>query len=602
MRARGPWILPVAVLAALHLSCPRPDDAPSMAAAVPAPAPAAAPAPAPATAPAAAPAPARAPVAAPAPASGSVASVSGDPAGPVDPGAPIDPAWPDPAAPDPAAQADPASLSALPPELIDDGVDEVPDLEPPRAPAPSREVDELASTARETWIFTEPRWGSRRIGYLRAGAIVERRSKPSGWGGCPGGWYRIEPRGYVCVGATATLDVYEPVVETSARRPIRGGERERESPTHVGGERERGSPTHVGGALPYTYVMSRFPTPPLYARLPSEGEQRRAEPDLASHLRQAGATARAPDFFPPPPPEPTPGALLYDRPAPALGGAQRDEGALVLGHARVRSGFALLSTFDHEGRRFGLTTDLAVLPLDRTRVVRPSAFAGLALDGEVTLPVAFVRRRHAARFIARGAGGLARGAPLAWREAVPLTGESRRAGGVEYLAARDGALIRADEVVRVDPLRNTPAWAAAGRRWIDVSILRQSLVAYEGTRPVYVTLVSTGADGLGDPKKTHSTIQGAFLIHTKHVTVTMDGDDEDEFDFRDVPFVQYFTEGFALHAAYWHDDFGTPRSHGCVNLSPIDAAWLFAWTTPEVPPTWHAALSLKKGTLVHIHP
>ena len=76
----------------------------------------------------------------------------------------------------------------------------------------------------------------------------------------------------------------------------------------------------------------------------------------------------------------------------------------------------------------------------------------------------------------------------------------------------------------------------------------------------------------------------------------------DEFDLRDVPFVQYFTEGYALHAAYWHDDFGTPRSHGCVNLAPVDAAWLFGWTTPDVPEGWHAALTLKKGTIVYTHP
>jgi lipoprotein-anchoring transpeptidase ErfK/SrfK len=157
-------------------------------------------------------------------------------------------------------------------------------------------------------------------------------------------------------------------------------------------------------------------------------------------------------------------------------------------------------------------------------------------------------------------------------------------------------------VVRVDRARSAPAWASGDRKWIDVSILHQTLVAYEGTRPVYATLVSTGADGLGDPKKTRSTVQGTFLIHTKHITATMDGEDGEEFDLRDVPFVQYFTEGFALHGAYWHDDFGTPRSHGCVNLAPIDAAWLFGWTTPEVPAGWHATLSLKKGTLVYTHP
>ena len=100
-------------------------------------------------------------------------------------------------------------------------------------------------------------------------------------------------------------------------------------------------------------------------------------------------------------------------------------------------------------------------------------------------------------------------------------------------------------------------------------------------------------------------MQGTFRIHTKHITVTMDGDEAgDAFDLRDVPFVQYFNEGYALHAAYWHDDFGTPRSHGCVNLAPLDAAWLFRWTTPEVPKAkeWHAGLSTKGGTVVYTHP
>jgi hypothetical protein len=458
---------------------------------------------------------------------------------------------------------------------------------------PAEEIHELASIARETWIYAEPRWGSRRLGYLRAGAVVRRGAEPAGTSGCSGGWVRIEPHGHVCVGATATLNIHDPAVEASSRRPVRGA------------------------GLPYTYVMSRIPPPPLYARLPGEEDQRRIEPDLPAHLRQAASLARSADFVAPPPPDPTPAVLLYGLPAPALGGEQRarihvgrdsafagPSDALLLGRAQPRSGFALLSTFDHDGRRFGLTTDLLVIPLDRTRVIRQSAFSGLKLEGDLTLPVAFVRRRHAARLVPGQAGALARGAPLAFREAVPLTGEARRVGAVEHLSARDGSLLRADDAVIVEPLRSPPPWAARGRKWIDVSILRQSLVAYEGTRPVYVTLVSTGADGLGDPKETRSTIQGAFLIHTKHVTVTMDGDedDEDRFDFRDVPFVQYFTEGFALHAAYWHDDFGTPRSHGCINLSPIDAAWLFAWTTPEVPPDWHAALSLKKGTLVHIHP
>jgi lipoprotein-anchoring transpeptidase ErfK/SrfK len=113
--------------------------------------------------------------------------------------------------------------------------------------------------------------------------------------------------------------------------------------------------------------------------------------------------------------------------------------------------------------------------------------------------------------------------------------------------------------------------------------------------------VSTGVGGTGDPDETHATIQGAFRIYEKHVTVTMNGRDRsDPFDLRDVPFVQYFHEGFALHAAYWHDDFGHVHSHGCINLAPADAAWLFAWTDPRVPTSWHGAMA-REGTIVYVH-
>jgi hypothetical protein len=475
---------------------------------------------------------------------------------------------PDPAAPAAEALAEPEAEEPL----------EVEPIQEKPAARPAAQVPELASIAKETWIYAEPRWKSRRIGYLRAGAVVSRSEKPKGHAHCEGGWYRVEPRGYVCVGTYATLDVHHPVVEAASRRPARDG-------------------------LPYTYVMSRAPVPTFYARLPNDEELRAVEPDLGGHLRKVAQAALDPQFVPPPPPDPTPNALLYGQAAPALAGTFRSPDALVLGRAKPRSGFALLSTFEHEERRYGLTTELAVLPLDRARVVRPSSFSGVALEGEVTLPVAFVKSRHAARFSRLAGGALARSTPLGFREAVPLTGQSMRSGGTVFLEARDGTWIREAEVVRIDPLTHPPGWAVGARKWIDVSILKQSLVAYEGPRPVYVTLVSTGADGLGDPKKTHSTVQGVFRIHTKHVSVTMDGDDVgDEFDLRDVPFVQYFNEGYALHAAYWHDDFGTPRSHGCVNLAPKDAAWVFNWTTPEVPGAWHAALTLAGGTLVHTHP
>jgi lipoprotein-anchoring transpeptidase ErfK/SrfK len=97
---------------------------------------------------------------------------------------------------------------------------------------------------------------------------------------------------------------------------------------------------------------------------------------------------------------------------------------------------------------------------------------------------------------------------------------------------------------------------------------------------------------MGDPETTKSTIRGEFRIDYKHVTATMDADDpENRFELRDVPWVQYFERGYALHTAYWHDDFGTPRSHGCINLAPVDARRLFFWTDPPLPANWHGVKS-----------
>ena len=121
---------------------------------------------------------------------------------------------------------------------------------------------------------------------------------------------------------------------------------------------------------------------------------------------------------------------------------------------------------------------------------------------------------------------------------------------------------------------------------------------------IVFTMVSTGKDGLGDPKTTHSTPTGTFKLYQKHVTTTMDSDVADhEFELRDVPWVMYFKGGYTLHGAYWHDDFGRARSHGCVNLAPIDARIVFNFTDPPVPEGWHGLTigdDMGEGTWVHI--
>jgi hypothetical protein len=432
----------------------------------------------------------------------------------------------------------------------------------------------LVALAKETLVFARPDWRAERIGFLRAGAVVEREPEPSGHAACPEGWYRIEPEGFVCVGKTASLDLGHPIVAALERRPNRAA------------------------ALPYVYGLSRSIPPELYTRVPRPEEQRRYEPDLEQNPRLAHGGAWG--FVPL---EAAPAFALGGSALPQLLGFPPPIDALSRGRALTKSGFAFLRFFQVDGRQFGVTVDLSVLALDRLTPVRASKFHGLELDREHGLPVAFVLTKGA--WLLAGdprTQGMRTERTLGYREALHLTGQAVWKGNVNYLETRDGYWLRADQVVRIDPMQNRPSWASPGRTWIDVSILRQSLIAYEGVDPVYVTLVSTGIDGIGDPKQTKSTIRGQFLIHTKHVSTTMDGDQVgDEFDLRDVPYVQYFTAGYALHAAYWHDGFGRPRSHGCINLSPLDAHWLFEWTDPPVPEAWHVGLSLR-GTLIHIHP
>jgi hypothetical protein len=79
----------------------------------------------------------------------------------------------------------------------------------------------------------------------------------------------------------------------------------------------------------------------------------------------------------------------------------------------------------------------------------------------------------------------------------------------------------------------------------------------------------------------------------------MDGSDpvDGDFEVEEVPWTMYYWGSFALHGAYWHDDFGQVRSHGCTNLAPADARWLFEWSSPSVPDGWHGYRN-SRGTWV----
>lgn len=115
------------------------------------------------------------------------------------------------------------------------------------------------------------------------------------------------------------------------------------------------------------------------------------------------------------------------------------------------------------------------------------------------------------------------------------------------------------------------------QRWIQVDLSQQRLVAWEGTNPVYAVVVSTG-------KKSTPTRIGTFAIKTKHRYARMVGSD---YDVPNVPHTMYYSGGYAIHGAYWHNRFGTPVSHGCVNVAPNHAAWLFKWASLGTPVIVH---------------
>jgi len=142
-----------------------------------------------------------------------------------------------------------------------------------------------------------------------------------------------------------------------------------------------------------------------------------------------------------------------------------------------------------------------------------------------------------------------------------------------------------------------PERIGKNEKWIDVNLYEQTLAAYEGDRMVYATLISSGV-------KQFPTVEGLFRIWAKVDLAKMSGGKtgDDYYFLEDIPWHMYFYHGYALHAAYWHDNFGFRQSHGCINLSPLDAKWLFDWTTPQsIPGKWVNSSERDPGTWVRIH-
>jgi hypothetical protein len=133
--------------------------------------------------------------------------------------------------------------------------------------------------------------------------------------------------------------------------------------------------------------------------------------------------------------------------------------------------------------------------------------------------------------------------------------------------------------------------------WIDVDLDQQVLAVMRGSRPEFVTLISSGS--IHDP-----TPRGLFRIRSKQAFGDMRSSPEDlkSYLVEAVPWAQYFHRRYGLHGTYWHNRFGRRTSHGCINLSPRDAARVYGLTTPTVPAGWLSSYEHpgEPGTLVRI--
>lgn len=544
----------------------------------------------------------------------------------------------------------------------------------------------LASKVLAGTLYKLPNTASRRLGYVRLGGIVERDPEASRGGGCKGDWYRVYPVGFAC-NDEFTTDLNDPVVRAASVRP------------------------DLSKPLPYQYGFVRA-TAPQYLRVPTKAEQVKSEFELVEHLEwfkehaaEVQTTTLGANDVPldgrgvaAPGLQHTGGfvpstelsrARLFgaraDEEGPPfwLEGGKRSipnvsafavpEYAVFADRVRRHTGLSFVGSFDTKSedieRRFAITVDLRLIPTTKVKPDSGSPFHGVEITPGMHLPFAWVSTSEASLYeLVKGKDVARTVEPAPRRALVELSGTARiKSGKRFYQTLADKTRWLRDQDLSIVHLPEVwPEPSEKGQKWIDISIGQQTLVLYEGKTPRYATMISSGRDRFGDPKKDLTTPLGDFRIQSKHIAAAMDSEEnstlsggqkvghrpsldpdaeatveriksakekgqklnsEDErrwlniqkgrhpeygvttrrgsssFELRDVPWIQYFSSGFALHGAYWHDVFGIPRSHGCVNLAPIDARLVFLWTDPPVPEGWHGVNvqdETGEGTWVHI--
>ena len=150
-----------------------------------------------------------------------------------------------------------------------------------------------------------------------------------------------------------------------------------------------------------------------------------------------------------------------------------------------------------------------------------------------------------------------------------LTDGWSRGGGLWVLAAH---------IRRIAPEDITPLSSSVTDKRVEVNLKTQTMVAYENGLQVHTTKVCSGSGGFGTPRGTHKVL---FKTPTLRM---IGGAGSNYYDLPGVPFCTFITwSGVAIHGAYWHNDWGRPRSHGCLNVPADVARFYWRWTIPEAP-------------------
>jgi hypothetical protein len=452
----------------------------------------------------------------------------------------------------------------------------------------------------------------KKIGYVKNGGRAAVRPTPEATKTCSGGWYEVVGGGYIC-GNLGTTDLNHPQVKFAVREP------------------------NLDEVLPYVYARNAKNGTPLYKSVPSREQMDFYEPYLNAPKSEAPARDAAPSFT-----EPTlarveplraldagiamPSAVDAGDPEPDKPWWQREDSKdrmheVKLDHLtedaddilakRMVTGFyvAVDKTFSWNGRTWYKTTKGLVAPADRFWQTAGSKFKGVEIGGAgFKLPVGWTYggRKNAPLYEIDVESKKVKPAGTAdVPTALQLTGREIDIKGTRYSETRDQKWIKHIHIRLTKP-GPAPADLGPNERWIDVNLKQQTLVAFQGTTPVYATMVSTGKQSQ-DKEKDHRTPSGQWRIREKHITTTMDGDGtaagDLPYSIEDVPFAMYFDGSYAVHGAFWHRNFGVQMSHGCVNLAPLDAKHLFFFADPQVPTGWHGVWSsaAHPGSRVVIH-